>query len=162
MKYFVCVLMVGMLLSACSGEKGQNIATVVDDFYKCYAERQDLEQFLSYYDEHIVFEDMINGDKLEGKVALKNFLDWGNPAYKMLENKSLVLTEKIIDKNKAVVKGYFTPFQWGEHRFEAMHFTSILTFGPSQKIIMQVDWINYPNTLLNYNDRKNSNQWINN
>ena len=89
-----------------------------------------------------------------------NFLDWENTKFKILDGNSLIIIEKIIKENKAIVSGYFTKFQWGEHEFESMHFTTILTFNDSDKIIKQVDWINYPTDLVNYNERKNSNDWI--
>jgi hypothetical protein len=64
--------------------------------------------------------------------------------------------------NKVVTTGHFTAFKWGELEIEAMQFTSILTFNSSGKIIKQVDWINYPSYLVDYNNRKNSNKWITN
>ena len=41
-----------------------------------------------------------------------------------------------------------------------MHFTSILYFNESGKITKQIDWINYPNNLLDNNSRANSNRWL--
>ena len=83
-----------------------------------------------------------------------------NPDFKKLEDNSLVIEKKMIGKNYAVVKGYFTKFLWNDTEFEAMHFTTILTFNEFGKITKQVDWINYPANLVNYNERGNSNHWI--
>lgn len=52
-------------------------------------------------------------------------------------------------------------FKWKDSSFEAMYFTTILTLNETGKIIRQIDWINYPATLVNFNLRKNSNEWIN-
>ncbi len=41
-----------------------------------------------------------------------------------------------------------------------MHFTTLLTVNEAGQIIRQVDWINYPASLVNYNERNNSNEWI--
>ena len=41
-----------------------------------------------------------------------------------------------------------------------MHFMSMLEFNKAGKIIKQKDWINYPQNLIDYNNRKNSNKWI--
>jgi len=149
-----------LTLTACSTNRERPINQIVDDYIQTYGERQDIDKFLGFYDDEILFEDIINGDRLSGKSELRKFLDWGNPDFKKLERSSLIVSEKIIDQNQAVIKGYFTRFQWGEMEFEPMHFTTILTFNASHKIIRQVDWINYPSTLVDYNKRKNSNEWI--
>lgn len=153
-------ILILLIFSACQSQQDSSIDKSVDDFYRVFSQRQDFEQFLSFYAEDIVLEDMVNGDKIEGKEAMRNFFDWTNPNFELLGENALVVLEKVIDKNKAVVKGYFTPFRWGEAEFEAMHFTTILTFNESGKIIKQVDWINYPATLVDYSNRKNSNDWI--
>lgn len=160
MKQLLTLSLFGLFFNACSNEKQNDIERIVDEYYSTYNERQDVEKFLGFYDDKILFEDIINGDRIEGKSELKNFLDWENVNFKLLEDNSLRITETIIQGNKAVVKGYFTPFQWGEHEFESMHFTTILTFADNYKIIRQVDWINYPSDLVNYDERKNSNDWI--
>ncbi|MFT6827204.1 MAG: hypothetical protein ACJAZV_000485 [Roseivirga sp.] len=109
-----------------------------------------------------MLEDMINGDRVEGKEAFSEFFDWKNPDYVKLDSAALYIREQIIDNNKVVTTGHFTAFKWGELEIEAMQFTSILTFNSSGKIIKQVDWINYPSYLVDYNNRKNSNKWITN
>lgn len=147
-----------LFIGACSNTS--EIDKIVDDYHRTYVERVDFENFMSFYSDDIVFEDMINGDKIVGKLALKNFFDWHNPAYKKLQTETLIIEEKLIDESKVVFNGYFTPFQWGETKYEAMHFTTILTFNSSGKIVKQVDWINYPNNLVDYQNRKNSNNWI--
>lgn len=157
---FTLLIIFGLLFSSCSIDKDQTIERIVDDYYKTYNKRQDIDKFIGFYDNDILFEDIINGDRIEGKSDLRNFLNWGNPNFKIIESNSLRITEKIIKGNKAVVKGYFTKFQWGENEFESMHFTTILTFDDSDKIIKQVDWINYPADLVNYEEKKNSNEWI--
>ena len=160
MKQVITVLLFGLLFNACSIDKDSAIERIVDDYYKIYNKRQDIDKFIGFYDNDILLEDIINGDRIEGKSDLKIFLNWGNLNFKILESNSLKITEKIIKGNKAVVKGYFTKFQWGQIEFGPMHFTTILTFNDSNKIIKQVDWINYPTGLVNYDERKNSNEWI--
>lgn len=160
MKQVLTLLIFGLFFNACSIDKESTIERIVEDYYKIYNKRQDIDKFIGFYDNDILLEDIINGDRIEGKSDLRNFLNWGNPDFKTLEGNSLRITEKIIKENKAVVKGYFTKFQWGENEFEPMHFTTILTFNDSNKIIKQVDWINYPTSLVNYDEKKNSNEWI--
>ncbi len=148
-----------ILLSSCS-IRIEKVEITVDNYFRTYNQRKDFQKFLEFYDDKIVLTDIINGDLVTGKNELKDFFDWNNPNFKSLDSNSLIISEKIIDKNQAAIKGYFTPFQWGETRFEAMHFTTILTFNDSGKIIRQVDWINYPTTLVDYHTRKNSNDWL--
>ncbi len=153
-------LVISLFFYSCSNKETSLVENTTDQFYQTFNERQDFEKFLSFYAEEAILEDIVNGDRIEGKEALKNFFDWTNPDFQLLEDNSLVVSEQIIQNNKAVVQGYFTPFKWGTAEFEAMHFTTILSFNEEGKIIKQVDWINYPATLVNYNERKNANEWI--
>lgn len=156
---FILCFAIGLIFHACSSTES-NIDKTVENYYQTFNKRQDFEKFLSFYDDKIILEDIINGDRIIGKQALSDFFDWGNPNFKSMNPNYLIIEEKMIHNNISVVKGYFSRFQWGESEFEAMHFTSILTFNKSKKIIKQVDWINYPSTLVNYEERKNSNEWI--
>lgn len=156
----ITVLLIGLIFHSCSNREGSDIDKIVEDYYQTYNTRQEIEEFILFYDESIVLEDIINGDRIAGKEALRNFFDWGNPNFKSLDTINLMVNEKIIKDNKAVIKGYSARFQWGGTEFGFMHFTTILTFNESGKIIKQVDWINYPSNLVDYDTRKNSNRWI--
>ena len=133
---------------------------IVTEYYDTLNKHEDFESFLSFYDEQIVLEDIINGDRIVGKEALRKFFDWDNPDLKILDTNNLIVDQKIIEDRTSVVTGHFNKFQWGQTIYGPMHFTTILTFNTSGKIIKQVDWINYPSNLVNYNERKNSNEWI--
>ena len=146
---------------ACSTKESElDVPAIAKEYYKVYQKRKDLNKLLSFYDEHIIFKDIINGDLIKGKESLSKFLDWANPNFSMLDTVSLKIVKQTIDKNEVTTRGYFTEFQWGEIKFEAMHFTSILIFNKQGKIIEQIDWINYPSNLIDYNNRKNANKWI--
>ena len=114
----------------------------------------------SIYDEQMILEDIILGEKMEGKKAFANFFDWNNPNFSKADSLTLIIEEQLFYNNQVMTKGYFTPFNWGDSTFEAMQFTTILTFNDQDKIIKHVDWINYPNNLIDYNKRKNANDWI--
>jgi len=157
---FISLSLTLLLLSCTATEKQDSIRQEVEEYYQTYQQREDFQRFLSFYSDDVVLEDMISGDKIEGKSALAEFFNWDTPGFQKTEDQALIITEQIIEGNKVVTKGYFTPFQWGETRFEAMHFTTLLTFNEQGKIIKHVDWINYPSTLLNYQKRKNSNSWL--
>ncbi len=150
-----------MMSYACSIDDQNTIMrNTVNDYYKVYQERSDFEKFLSFYDDDIAFEDIILGEKVRGKSDFTNFFDWSNPSFAKTDSLALLITDQVIDKNQVVTKGYFTPFIWGDSLFEAMHFTTLLTFNQKGKIQKQVDWINYPNNLVDYHKRKNANDWL--
>lgn len=118
--------------------------------------------FLDFYDENMVLEDMVSGDRKVGKEEFAEFFNWDHPSFMLLDSVSMVIENQIIDGYEVVTQGHFTPFKWDSTRVDAMHFTSILTFNQKGKIIKQVDWINYPSYLIDYQKRKDSNSWINN
>ncbi|WP_422351465.1 nuclear transport factor 2 family protein [Flagellimonas sp.] len=158
--FFWLIMVLNIPLSSCQTEEPNPNKEIVAEFFKVFNKRQDFERFLDFYNDTAVLEDIINGDRIEGKQALRSFFDWSNPDFELVEESSLVVKEITVDDNRVVVSGYFTPFKWGDTEFEAMHFTTLLTLNESGKIIKQVDWINYPSNLVNYNTRKNSNTWL--
>ncbi|MFK7775036.1 MAG: hypothetical protein AB8F94_23045 [Saprospiraceae bacterium] len=153
-------ILISVFLSCTSNNQSIEITPVVSEYYKTYQINKNFERFIDFYAEEIELEDIINGDKIKGKENLKKFFNWNNPNLSRNDSLALIIEDQIIDKNKVVTKGYFTSFKWNETQVEAMHFTSILYFNESKKIIRQVDWINYPSSLVDYKNRNNSNNWI--
>lgn len=146
---------------ACSKENPkESIRSIAEAYYETHKVRKDFEGFLSYYDEQIVLEDIISGGQVEGKNNLKAFLNWDDKEFKLIDTVAIVLEDLVVDGNKVVAKGYYTPFLWGVSEFEAMYFMTILYFNEDQKIVRQIDWINYPNSLFDFENRKNANEWI--
>ncbi len=138
----------------------RDIKEIAQAYYKVYQDRSDFEAFLDFYEEDLVLEDMVMGEKIFGKQSFAEFFAWENPEFKKLDSLTLVLEEQYVVGNTVISQGYFNPFQWGDAQFEAMQFTTILSFNAQGKIIKQVDWINYPNNLLDYSQRKNSNHCL--
>ncbi len=149
-----------MLTVSCESEQHVPVRDTAGEFFQVYGARSDEERFLGFYADDAMLLDILNGDSISGKQALAVFFDWSNPEFKSLGSQALEVDELIADGNIVVAKGHFTRFQWGDTVFEAMHFTTLLTFDKQGKIIKQVDWINYPSTLVDYGKRKNSNRWI--
>ncbi|WP_421877148.1 nuclear transport factor 2 family protein [Marinoscillum sp.] len=160
MRQIQSLLMIGMLVASCTTNTKSDLSKTVSDYYHTYNERADVEKMLTYYAPNVVFEDIITGDRIEGKNALREFLDWDNPNFQQLDNSLLVIETIIIEEGNAAIKGYFKKFKWGDTAFEPMHFTTLLTFDDTKHITKQVDWINYPSSLVNYSERKNSNLWL--
>lgn len=137
-----------------------NIYDIVSDYYETYKTRTDFDKFLDFYDDQMVLEDMINGDRKVGKKEFAKFFDWTHPNFKSLDSVALMIENQVFDKNQVVTQGYFTPFEWAGTKVGPMQFTTILTFNDKGKIIKHVDWINYPSHLIDYQNRKDSNTWI--
>ena len=158
---FIVFFLINILIfTTCKNQTSSPIKPIVENYYQEYIKRNNFKVFLSYYSDDIVLEDIISGAKIEGKKNLETFFDWENPNFQKTDSATLVIESLILDENVAVAKGYFTPFKWSIHEFEAMHFTTILYFNAVGKIEKQVDWINYPSNLLDYQSRQNANRWI--
>lgn len=149
--FFIC-------LTSCN-KAPTKIENTVTAYYEVYKTKEDFEGFLKFYDDDIVLIDIINGDSIVGIEQLTNFFAWNTPGLERT-NPVLMIEDQIIEGNKVVTRGYFTPFKWQGQPFEAMYFVTILYFNETGKIRKQIDWINYPNTLVDYANRKNANQWI--
>lgn len=147
-----------MALFSCN--KNVDLAKITDDFYRTYNDRKDHEKFMGFYSDNVVLEDIVNGDSIDGRQKLSSFFDWNNENYSALEPNTLVVFDKLFDKDKAIIQGYFSRFKWGDFEIKRMHFITILTFNKKGKIVKQVDWINYPASLVNYSNRKKSNDWL--
>ncbi len=157
-----CLILLVSVCFRCSDASEISLEAITEDYYQTYNQRQDIEDLLAFYSDSLVLEDMITGDVIRGKEELKKFFDWSNPNFKLVNANTLIITGKVVGQHQVVVSGHYEPFMWGTSQFEAMHFTTILTFGLSGKITHHKDWINYPNNLLNYEKRKNANDRINN
>ncbi len=157
---FPTVALLIVFLLSCEETNTRSIQKLTVNFYEVYAEREDFERLMRFYDESAVLEDPIGGYRMVGKDSIRLFLDWPNPKFNKLEEQALVVEQLLVDERKAVVKGHFTPFTWGEIAVEAMQFTTLLEFNDAGKIVKHTDWINYPNYLINYETRQNSNAWI--
>ena len=159
---FGAILSFLLLTFSCSSNTEPDIEAIVSNYYKTYGKRTDFKAFLDFYDEDMVLEDIIFGERVEGKEGFAEFLDWENPLFTKKDSVVLVVEQQVIQGYEVVTQGYFTPFRWGDISVGNMHFTTFLTFNKEGKIIRHVDWINYPNTLINYDKRKDSNTWITN
>lgn len=136
------------------------IEETVNVYYKVYQQRTDWPGFLNFYAEDVVLLDYVGGYKIEGKTTFAQFFNWPDPRFKKGAINALEITSQTISKNTVTTQGFFTPFTWGDIEVEAMQFTTILEFNADGKIVKHIDWINYPDYLIDYKTRVNSNDWI--
>lgn len=137
-----------------------NYKLAANEFFQVYQEKRDFNKFMNFYAEEAVLLDMINGDKIVGRKNIKEFFQWDNPNIEKNDSGNLFIEEQIAEDKVVVTKGYFRTFKWQGEQVEAMNFITILHFDENGLIAKQEDWINYPSTLIDYNSRKNSNEWI--
>lgn len=147
MKKFAVIALL-MLLFSCSStsqhHKKQQLLERVNQYFNLYKTRQDFNQFMSFYHPEAVLEDIVYGNYIEGRTAIKRFLDWPNPNFSLTEqNNALVIEQQIIQGNIVVTEGYFTPFTFYNENMGPWRFIMWHEFNDNLEIIRQVDWINY-------------------
>ena len=102
MKYFP--LLFGLVYSSCNFRDTKSIQSLTSAFYEVYKERKDMKGFLEFYADGVVFEDIVNGDRLFGKQALEKFLNWTHPDFRPFEEDALVVEETFIAENTSIVR----------------------------------------------------------
>ena len=153
-------ILILLVLAFSSCKQQDQPALPVEQFIKTYQERSDFTAFLDLYAEDMILQDMITGYEAKGKDAFAAFFNWPDPSFQKLQEETIIVDEVIVENNLAVISGHFTPFRWDTIRVEAMQFTTLLKFNENGKIVLHQDWINYPNNLIDYENRGNSNEWI--
>ena len=152
-------IFLAIALGSCEVEPNK-VQQKVDEFIRLYEARSDFDSFLGLYDQDMVLEDMITGYRVEGINDFKDFFNWPDERFKKLNANTIIVNSTMVDGNSAVIEGHFTPFEWDGQQVEAMQFITMLEFNDHAKITRHVDWINYPNYLIDYAKRGNSNQWV--
>ncbi len=61
------VLFLVIIALSCSTKTKSDISSITAEYYKTYQQRSDFDSFLSFYDENMVLEDIIFGERIEGK-----------------------------------------------------------------------------------------------
>ena len=162
MRLLIFSLCLSILCACSSNDQQADLKATIAQYYTNYQVRSDFNRFIDFYADSILFEDIINGDRLSGKVAIREFFQWDNPDFRLLDTVAFIIQDQVVDKKMSITKGYFTPFEWSGMRYESMYFTSILEFNKDLKIVKHTDWINYPSSLVDFGQRKDSNKWIKN
>lgn len=141
---WLCFLLV--VLTSCSGTDA--LDSTVKTYFDVYQKHTDFEEYMSFYADSAVLDDVMLKFKREGKDSIYTFLDWNNPNLKILGDIALTYEQPIIQDDKAVVNGVFTRFSWQGEVVDSMRFSTILTFNSDLKIIHHEDWIDYPREWL--------------
>ena len=121
-----------------------NIETVAKQYFTVYAERQNFEKLLSFYDEKADLEDLGYGHHAKSKQEIEQFFAWNDGKFSLVnKGPALVVQKQVVDGNKTVTEGYFTKFTYNGKTMGPWRFLIWLEFNEQGKIIRHVDWINY-------------------
>ncbi len=134
-----------MLMSS-SGHAQQlsaNVEQLAQQYFTLYTKREDFDSFMAFYDDNVVLEDIVYGNHIADKKALRRFFNWTDPKFSMISEHNLVLEKMIVDRYEVVATGYFPVFNYDDKPLGPWRFIIHLTFNEQGKIIHQVDWINY-------------------
>ena len=127
-------------------------------FVAVYDARSDIEELLTLYSHEVILEDIRTATRVVGLEELETFFDWQNPDYIGAGEHTMKVDSMVVEASSAVVTGHFLPFSWKGISIEAMHFVILLTFDADWKILKEVDWINYPTSLVGASSPGNSNE----
>ena len=118
----------------------------VHAYLNTYQQRDDFHQFMAFYAQDAVLEDMVYGHRAEGKSAISDFFAWPSNPVKVMNEQSLFnLTAVHLDNTvkTALVRGRFNAFLYHGQQLGPWRFLMVLKFDEQGKISYQQDWINY-------------------
>ena len=114
------------------------------DYFNTYSQRLNFDRLMSFYADDALLEDVIYGHRAEGKMAIREFLDWGRGDFKLLQgSKILTIEQQVFGPNRVVTEGYFHRFSYQGKPLGPWRFIITLKFNSEGKISQHTDWINY-------------------
>lgn len=142
------VLVLGLLLTFVSGcqtpKQSQSVAQeAAQAYFALYAQRQDFAAFMTFYRQDAELQDLVYGNHVSGKQAIKAFLKWDSNPISFNGSASLVVSEQVAEGNHVVTRGYFVPFVYQQQTLGPWRFVIWHEFDSQGKIVRQYDWINY-------------------
>lgn len=141
---FITFALILVSLSACQIKPTQpTLSDKVEQYFTIYSQRTDFDAFLGFYSEDAVLEDLVYGNQVRGKAALRAFFRWESDPVKFEGGRSLVISEQVVRGNQVVTKGHFTEFEYQGQTMGPWRFVIWHEFNALGQIIRQEDWINY-------------------
>ncbi|KZN28715.1 hypothetical protein N480_08090 [Pseudoalteromonas luteoviolacea S2607] len=153
----LCLGTLLVFLCACNvtpkSESAITLSEVAKQYVTAYQKRENFDEFLSYYDENVVLEDMLYGIRVNNKREFAEFFNWAAGDFKVLNNApTFVVTQQVIDEQQRtiVLYGSFNPFVYNTNQLGPWRFTTLLKLNEDGLIYYQQDWINYfPRSFIN-------------
>lgn len=138
------MLAISWLLLACVSTDTSSLPIEnAEKYFAVFSKRQNIEKLLVFYHPNAQLQDIVYGDHIIGRDAIKGFYRWDDPAVKLLENQSLVVLQQVSQDQHVVTRGYFTPFLYHGEPLGPWRFVIWQEFDANGLIIKQYDWINY-------------------
>ncbi|MEM1207428.1 MAG: nuclear transport factor 2 family protein [Acidobacteriota bacterium] len=141
----IFVVIVSLLLSACASMPTPPSAEdVVRSYFEIYKERSDFDRFMDFYADGASLTDVVYGNELQGKDAIRSFFDWNRGDFKVATPGPILTVEQHIASGDVVItRGVFEPFEFGGQALGPWRFIIVQELNAEGKIIRQEDWINY-------------------
>lgn len=157
MRIILSLLIVFLLNGCFSLSKNDQLPQVVNDYFDIYSKRDDFNKFMTYYADDAQFKDIIYGNSFNGKVEIRNFLDWDKGEFKALNGtRALTVTRHTFGNKIVITEGFFHTFSYNGQKLGPWLFVITQEFDSNNKITRQTDWINYT-PRDNFLDGKNMN-----
>jgi len=142
----VLMLLSVFLIAGCAStvKETRQLNIVVDDYFNTYDRRIDVDHLISFYDEQAILQDIIYGNDIKGRKQIKNFLAWDQGEFSTFSKDGvLTITNQVIENNTVITQGYFHAFTFNKQNLGPWLFIMVHEFNNEQKIVKQIDWINY-------------------
>lgn len=157
------VLSAALVLPACNSSgaeanarasaRSAKVEQVAREYFATFAARSDWDKLLSFYRYDMTFEDVMLQIKIFNKNDFQEFYNWPEGDFRSAspDLPHLVLDHLVVNDSIAVGRGHFNPFyyygelqewRWGSE------FTIWLFFDEQLKIKHQIDFIEYPDDIL--------------
>lgn len=144
MRRSVTLLFLVFCLAACRSTSSTSaIQHSVSQYFDIYSNRADFDAFMSFYAEDAQLQDLVYGNHIRGKEALREFFRWDADPIRFEGSSSLVISEQVIQGNQVVTRGHFVEFDYLQQKMGPWRFVIWQEFNERGKIIRQEDWINY-------------------
>ncbi len=100
------MLCLAFMLVACTSSNQQfSLEERVKVYFSVFAQRQDFSALMSFYHPDAQLQDLIYGNHIVGKDAIRGFYRWDDTAVKLQQKYALVVQEQVLQGNRAVTSG---------------------------------------------------------
>ncbi len=152
--HYLFIILFSLLL-ACGPSKEEKFEQAVRsqamDYFATYQQRKDWKKFLTFYHSEITFTDAALKTRTRGIEAFEEFYNWPDTNFQKISpaQKHLEVIDIVAQDSLVVARGHFNPFYWhGEKQDWSGGFTIWLYFDKDLKIRHQVDYIQYPASVI--------------
>ncbi len=142
-EYLLCAVLF-LVTSSTGAETEHKVSAQAVGYFEVYKQRKNFEQFISFYSEDAVVEDLVYGHIAVGKEQIAAFFDWNKGDFSAAEKGDILQIEaQLVSDLEVVTKGTFKRFTYFGEELGPWRFVIYQRFNSQGKIEAQEDWINY-------------------